>query len=184
MGRSSRKLSQIAELSTVAVAMCLFGSVQAARGSAQAEPILSVNGSGGPTRIDDRDSIRRAARPRLGPTQRSLRIIRGRPVLGRAPASDLAYAGVGLGSDFGFESNLNEVIGAGGSPLPVPPQPFVGGLQDGSFGSPGEPIFSPPPPPFVALPPRPPACPLIIEVGRGLRHAIRSRIISGHAYCR
>ncbi len=58
---------------------------------------------------------------------------------------------------------LDESAIEGGPPLgnPLPPQ---GGL----------------PPPFFRPPPR---CPLIIEVGRGLSHAVRSRVIYGRPAC-
>ncbi len=85
-------------------------------------------------------------------------------------------------------------LAAAAGPL-VLAQNNIGGAEDAAtmpgFGAPiapARPLGFPPspfvPPPFASggafAPPR---CPLIIEVGRGLKRAARSRVISGRPTC-
>ena len=55
------------------------------------------------------------------------------------------------------------------------------------FGAPppddGGPYPPPLPPPPFAFPPPPPRCPLIIEIGRGLKHKVETHVVSGRPFC-
>ena len=168
MGRSSKKLFQTAGLSTVAVVFCLFGVAHAAE-------IISLHEAGRANRDADRGGSKPQVQPRRARLNVPPHVVKRVYDVRRAPGSDLAYAG------FDADGALNGLAGADVGALPIAPQQ--------PLGSPFPPNLPPPfvdlpPPPFAALPPRPPACPLIIEVGRGLRHAVRSHILSGRPYCR
>ena len=64
----------------------------------------------------------------------------------------------------------------------------VGVVDDGFGVLPPLPPASPPefvggPPPFAQPPAPPPRCPVVIEVGRGLKHAARTRVVYGRPNC-
>jgi len=111
---------------------------------------------------------------RAGSPNRSHQVPGGFGGGGRRPISRGQFVGMGFdgtGVD-GTGIGLADVDVGGLVPplLPNAPAPFP-------------PI---PAPPFLpaARMPVPPSCPLIIEIGRGLKHAVSSRTISGHASCR
>ena len=72
---------------------------------------------------------------------------------------------------YGFPSEVGVVDDGFGVLPPLPPLPppeFVGGPP---------PLTQPP------VPPSPPHCPVVIEVGRGLKQTARTRVIYGRPNC-
>ncbi len=72
---------------------------------------------------------------------------------------------------YGFPSEVGVVDDGFGVLPPLPPAQPPAGSADA-------------PPPFFARPPAaPPPCPLVIKIGRGLKHVAGTRVVYGRPIC-